>query len=88
MPPFGEGWLNFGFFGFVLFTIVLAYILAYYDKRYWNYIVKNKQDIRQVGYYIFIGMLTFIMRGDLMSGWAYTCGMLCSYWVMRKVLFK
>ncbi|MBS5037215.1 MAG: O-antigen polysaccharide polymerase Wzy [Fusobacterium sp.] len=68
MNYFGEGYINFGYIGIVLFIIFIAYINARFDKLYWNYREKN---YFVVFYLIMLSMEIFILRGDLMSSFAY-----------------
>lgn len=85
MPYFGEGFINFGFIGVVIFTILLAYITAKLDVRYWL----NRQLFTwksSMGFYlILVGALFFILRGDLLSSIAYTTGILFSYWTVYRL---
>lgn len=64
--------------GIFLFAILLAYATARTDKYYWKIVANNKNNYFQVIYFVLIGMLFFILRGDLMSSFAYTVGFLLS----------
>lgn len=76
---FAEGYINFGFFGIFIFTILLAYITSKMDKIYWEHVLESKQkSFFSIFYLISIGMLFFILRGDLLSSFAYTIGFMCS----------
>lgn len=75
---FAEGYINFGIMGIFLFAILLAYATARTDKYYWKIVANNKNNYFQVIYFVLIGMLFFILRGDLMSSFAYTVGFLLS----------
>ncbi len=76
MNFFGEGYINFGFWGIVLFVILLASINCKLDKAFWR---NNQGNIAlSTFYFLFLGMEVFILRGDLMSSFAYTCGMTLS----------
>lgn len=86
MPIFGEGWLNFGAIGMIAFTLILAWFCARQDKSYWQIIVNQSDDIRSVRYFIIMGMLLFILRGDLMSSFAYTTGILISYLFCKRIM--
>lgn len=73
MNYFAEGYINFGYLGIFLFIILIAYLNSSLDKIYW----KNQQNIfMQIAFPFLIGMEFFILRGDLMSSFAYTCGIL------------
>lgn len=76
MNYFGEGYINFGYIGIILFTIVISYLNARFDKTYWNTLQEN--NILRVIYLLFLGLEFFILRGDLLSSYAYTVGMISS----------
>ena len=90
MPYWGEGYMNFGILGVVIFTIILAYTTAIIDKKYWKQRHNNIININDGYYLIFLGALLFILRGDLMSSFSYTVGTFASYYVVTKVssMFK
>ncbi|HHX69333.1 MAG TPA: oligosaccharide repeat unit polymerase, partial [Gallicola sp.] len=82
---FAEGYINFGYVGILIFIIALSYITAKLDKMYWTISVYSKNNYFNVIYYVLIGMLFFVLRGDLMSSFAYTIGFLFSIWLVYKV---
>lgn len=86
MPFWGEGYINFGYFGVALFTIVLAVFVARTDSKFWNITVKQEQNLDTILYYLLLGLLMFVLRGDMMSGIAYTCGIVCSYYFIKKIV--
>lgn len=86
MPYFGEGYINGGVLGVVLFVFLISYVMAKLDANYWN-IVTNK-DIRQIKYFILLGLLVFILRGDLMSSFAFTCGFMASFYTVKWILLR
>lgn len=86
MPFWGEGYINFGYFGVALFTIVLAVFIARTDSKFWNITVKQERNLDTILYYLLLGLLMFVLRGDMMSGTAYTCGILCSYYFIKKIV--
>lgn len=79
MPFIGEGYINFGIWGVLLFIIVLSSITAYLDKQYWT-VIYNTRSTRHIQYMLILGLILFVMRGDLMSSFAYTCGFITSYY--------
>lgn len=83
MPFFGEGYINFGFIGILLFTIFLAIIAKKLDSIYWK--SYKHGGIFQGYYLIILSAIIFIMRGDLMSSFAYTLGLLVCFYVVIKV---
>lgn len=82
---FAEGYINFGFLGILVFTILLAYITARLDRYYWDFVSRKKDNYFRVIYLLMIGMLFFILRGDLMSSFAYTIGFLTAIVLVYKV---
>lgn len=82
---FAEGYINFSYIGILLFIIILSYATAKLDKMYWTISMYNKNNYFNVIYYVMIGMLFFILRGDLMSSFAYTIGFLFSIWLVYKI---
>lgn len=87
MPYFAEGYVNFGFAGVLLFTLIIAWIAARMDFWYWKSDVsRGVENMHTMQYYIFLGMIFFMMRGDLLSSFAYTVGMMVSCWTVRKVM--
>ena len=85
MNYFGEGYINFGYIGIVLFIIFIAYINARFDKLYWNYREKN---YFVVFYLIMLSMEIFILRGDLMSSFAYLIGSFLSGIFVYYIVFR
>lgn len=83
---FAEGYINFSFIGILLFIILLSFSTARLDKMYWTVSAKDKYNYFNVIYYVLIGMLFFMLRGDLMSSFAYTIGFLFSIWLVNKVV--
>ncbi len=86
MPFWGEGYINFGYFGVALFTIVSAVFIARTDSKFWNITVKQERNLDTILYYLLLGLLMFVLRGDMMSGTAYTCGIVCSFYFIKKII--
>ncbi|WP_312390638.1 O-antigen polymerase [Chryseobacterium sp.] len=82
---FAEGYVNFGIFGIFLFTVIISYVTAYADKLYWNQF-HNKRNFIKIAYFITLGMFFFMLRGDLLSSFAYTMGFLLSFYTIYKLL--
>lgn len=73
-----EGYINGGFLGLFLFVVLLGIVTAFFDDLYWKVFINNNQGLYQVGYFMLLGLIFFIMRGDLLSSFAYTVGFLTS----------
>lgn len=85
MPFFAEGYINLGFWGVVLFVIFFAVFSAYMDKRFWTSRNNSNDSRSKITYFLLIGASFFIMRGDLMSSFAYTVGTLITVYFVFYV---
>lgn len=77
-PLIGEGYINFGILGVILFAIILAVITRYADKKY-DYLILNgykKICFLHIIYPFSVGYLFFILRGDLLSALSLYIGFL------------
>lgn len=83
---FAEGYINFGFFGIFLFIIILAFFNAKMDNMYWRSARFNKRSFFTIIYYTMLGLEFFIMRGDLLSCFAYTIGIMISIFTVFKIV--
>ena len=73
-PLPAEGLLNFGILGFILFAVVAALVCRGLDRWF----VKSTSPLRL--FYPFVCLLMFfIMRGDLLSSFAFTVGYFVSF---------
>lgn len=83
-----EGYINFGWWGSPLFTMLLAVCIFWYDDYYWHGHSPETQLIfARLFYLVALGMLFFILRGDLLSSFAYTVGLFASGFVLHRILF-
>uniref|UniRef100_UPI0025E17544 O-antigen polysaccharide polymerase Wzy n=1 Tax=uncultured Chryseobacterium sp. TaxID=259322 RepID=UPI0025E17544 len=82
---FAEGYINFGIFGIFLFTVLISYVTAYCDKIYWTQF-HNKRNFIKIAYFITLGMFFFMLRGDLLSSFAFTMGFLLSFYTIYRLL--
>lgn len=76
----GEGFLNFGIIGVVLFSVVLAIYTKIIDSR-----SKRRRELWSI---LFSFQLIFILRGDLMSSLAFTIALLIAYKVSKFFLLS
>ncbi|MGI4788519.1 MAG: hypothetical protein ACRYFS_06670 [Janthinobacterium lividum] len=89
-PLPAEGYINFGAAGVPLFAIVFAWILAALDKKYWaeNAGVRwARPNLVTVSYPLLIGLVVFIMRGALLSSYAYTIGLVGACWISLQIAY-
>lgn len=66
MNFYGEGYINFGYLGVVLFSVILAVLSCYLDSKY--SIINKKNDATAtviLPYLIYISLVFTLMRGDL-----------------------
>jgi len=75
MNFFGEGYINFGYFGIMLFILLIAYTNARLDKRF--HLVRHQNKLFSCIYRLLLGLEFFILRGDLLSSFAYTLSLVC-----------
>lgn len=84
---FGEGYINFGYIGILIFLVVFSYITAKLDKAYWT-VKQDSFNPFQVIYLLLLGLTFFILRGDLLSSVAYTIGFVISALFVSRFLFR
>ena len=72
-PLVAEGYINFGIIGVILFAFIAGYCCSYIDKLYWANIdlEKMKFDYLTIIYPFMLPSYFFLLRGDLMSTFAY-----------------
>lgn len=77
MPFVAEGYINFGIAGVVIFAVVMAIIIKKLDVNYQEVILKDSRQrisFIEILYPSLLGYLFFMLRGDLMTSFAYTVG--------------
>ena len=84
MPFLGEGFINWGYPGLIFFIVLISYYCSWFDKNYWE--TENNSGHYRIKYLILMSLLLFMLRGDFMSSFAYTCGLLLSYKVVSKIV--
>lgn len=84
-PYFAEGYINFGFIGVIVFSVILIIITVKLDCWYWDTLNKTN-SIDKIVYYFLLGLTFFIMRGDLLSSIAFTTGILLSFYFVRRLM--
>lgn len=89
---FAEGYCNFGLIGLLLFVLVLALFTAFMDKLYWRYTKKDSTYYFNVIYLVLLGLLFFVLRGDLMSGFAFSLAILFAFisvfYLIKRCILK
>jgi len=93
-PYIGEGYINFGILGVLIFAFILAIITKYCDIYYENIANINNNKIRfiEIIYPFSLGFLFFILRGDLLSSLSYYVGFIIPIiiiWLFQRIaIFK
>ena len=85
-PYIAEGYVNFGILGVSIFCILLGFVVSRIDYVFWS---KNQFDSRSfffIPYLLSIGLLFMILRGNLLSSFAYTVGVLSSYYFSFRIV--
>ncbi len=78
-PLPSEGYINFGIIGVLIFGWVFGFLLK--KSESWN----NHLPLQNAMFFLFIGLVVFIVRGDLMASFAYTFGVLFAGVVLNWV---
>ena len=84
---FAEGYLNYGLIGVALFALVIAYVCARLDRSFWSD-ERNLSKPAVVYYFSWLGILVFVLRGDLMSGFSYTIGIMMAHKISEVVVLR
>ena len=79
-----EGYINYGWMGSLLFTAVMAIVITRWDRSFWR--SRDPLFYVHIFYFAACGMLLFILRGDLLSSFAYTAGLFASGWLLHQAL--
>jgi len=92
-PYIGEGYINFGILGVILFAIILAVLTKFGDVAYKKSVYSNSKEITiiELVYPFSIGFLFFILRGDLLSSLAYYIGFMVPVillWLVQLLVFS
>ena len=86
MPFIGEGYVNFGLMGSLIFMLFLGILLGNLDRVAWNLKRLNKDCLFLYYYYFLFGLVFFLMRGDLINSITFISGMTASFWMLVLIL--
>ena len=67
-----EGYVNVGLVGVVLFAVLVGMLARRVDSFYWRRRSCWEEKLGDILYPFVMFMFFFLMRGDMMSAWAYT----------------
>lgn len=76
MPLIAESFINLHLFGIVLVPIILGYITSYLDRFYWR--EGGEKGVTKLFYLFSLGLFLFMLRGDLLSSFAYAAALFLS----------
>jgi hypothetical protein len=84
MNYYGEGYINFGYFGIIIFAIILAIIFSQLDRKFRHEVNEH----RLLAYYVLLPFVYILMRGDLNVAISLLISFLVSYnialWAVKK----
>lgn len=89
-PLPAEGYVNFGVFGVALFAGAFGWILALLDNSYWSNLEPSRRSrprILTLMYPFLVGSVIILMRGSLLTSFAYTVGPVAAYWLTLKFAY-
>lgn len=79
MPFLGEGYVNFGLSGVLIFSFIIGNLMARIDYHFSIINLRHTNSYNLALYYFLIGSLFFMLRGDLLSSTAYISAGLFSW---------
>jgi oligosaccharide repeat unit polymerase len=80
---FAEGYINFGVVGAILFACILGWISGRLDGNL--YANAKHRPVLYVFAMLFVGQILFVLRGDLMSAFAYSVGLFVAVMIVVGV---
>jgi hypothetical protein len=78
-PFIGECFINLGILGVFAGALFLGYLCSKWDRQY-----HSGAKMGPSSYLFMISLLFFVLRGDLLSSFAYSAGFLATAWGMNK----
>lgn len=87
-PLISEFYISFHFFGILVGTLLFGYITGKLDSIFKYLILEDKNISNSTLLLIYgslIGLFFFMLRGDLLSSFAYTIGILFAYYTTLKI---
>ncbi len=82
-PFISEGYINFGFFGIIVFAVILAYFFIIMIK--W---LRSEDYLKSIFAFYFSIYLMFFLRGDLTNGIAFLFSFWLAIFVFPKIIFS
>ena len=87
-PLPGEGYINFGIIGIILFGVFIGRLTMKLDVLYWKSIDIKQKNIRRIDviYPVTAMFFFFMCRGDLMSSFAYMVGYIAVWEICIQIM--
>jgi hypothetical protein len=82
-----EGYINFGVAGSLVFAALISLLIARYDGWYWRRGGKVRFTLPRLFYFVSFGLLFFVLRGDLMSSFAWLIGFVFLFTLWEALFF-
>lgn len=86
MPLIGEGYINFGIVGSILFMFLFGILLGNLDRVAWKLKTSNDSHIFLFYYYFLFGWVFYILRGDLINALPVLVGFTLAFWLLVLIL--
>lgn len=86
-PYIAEGYVNFGILGIPLFCVVLGLMVSRMDYAFWGKNQLNYREFFFTPYLLSIGLLFMVLRGNLLSSFAYSICVLFSYYFSFRIIY-
>ena len=85
-PLLAESFLSLGLFGVAIIASGMGLVIGFMDSVYRNTLKINQIGVStfQALYFVVGGTFFFMMRGDLLSSWAYLSGIVLSFLVVTR----
>lgn len=83
MNILGEGYINFGVPGVILFAFSFGFFCGQLDRAYWKGV--GYSNSFQAFYLLFLGGAVFVFRGSLMSAFAFMVGAYVAILLVLKI---
>ncbi len=82
-PLPAEGYINFGIIGVVLFAFIIGVICTCIDRKFWeNASDDSSMSFYRIVYPFLLPGYFFVLRGDLMSSWAYLFAYIMTFYLI------
>ena len=85
-PIIGEGWLDFGVLGVVIYGLLFGYLLKQMDNRYLRLSKSDKKDMFLIIYFFLCGFIFFLMRGALLISVSFFSSFMFAYLIINKII--